>query len=65
MGEAGIRENTTRRILAHSPRSMLGVTAVYEKSERLDEMRLALEPWQATLTARPDRRRRGGMSRHA
>jgi integrase len=52
MGEAGIRENTIRRILAHSPRSMLGVTAVYEKSERLDEMRLALEQWQTTLKAK-------------
>ena len=52
MGEAGIRENTIRRLLAHSPRSMLGVTAVYEKSERLDEMRLALEQWQATLHAK-------------
>jgi integrase len=54
MGECGIRENAIRRILAHAPRSMLGVTAIYEKSERLDEMRLALATWHATLRARLD-----------
>jgi site-specific recombinase XerD len=52
MGEAGIRETIIRRILAHSPRSLLGVTAVYEKSERLDELRIALEQWATTLTAK-------------
>jgi integrase len=51
MGEVGIRENIIRRILAHSPRSMLGVTATYERSERLDEMRDALERWAGTLEA--------------
>jgi integrase len=49
MGELGIRENVIRRILAHSPRGFLGVTATYERSERLDELRDALERWARAL----------------
>jgi integrase len=45
MGEAGIREAVIRRILAHSGRGMMGVTATYERSERLGELRDALERW--------------------
>lgn len=52
MGEGGVRENTIRRILAHSPRSMMGITATYERSERLDEMREALERWWRLLEVR-------------
>jgi integrase len=49
MGEAGVRETIIRRLLAHSPRGFLGVTATYERSQRLDELKRALESWQRTL----------------
>jgi integrase len=52
MGEAGVRETVIRRLLAHSPRGFLGTTAVYEKSERLDELRHALESWARVLEVR-------------
>jgi integrase len=49
LGELGVRELVIRRLLAHSPRGFLGVTSVYEKSERLDELRQALELWGRAL----------------
>jgi len=45
MGNAGIRETAIARILAHSPRGFLGVTRTYERSDRSDEIREALERW--------------------
>ena len=49
MGDAGVREAVIARILAHSPRAFLGVTRTYERSERSDEMRAALERWASVL----------------
>jgi integrase len=51
MGEAGVREAVIRRILAHSARGLMGVTATYEGSERLGELRDALERWAAIVAA--------------
>lgn len=49
MGDAGIREAAIARILAHSPKGFLGVTRVYERSDRSDEIREALERWADVL----------------
>lgn len=49
MGDAGVREMVIARILAHSPKSFLGVTRTYERSDRGDEVRDALERWAAVL----------------
>jgi hypothetical protein len=49
MGDAGVREAVIARILAHSPKAFLGITRTYERSERSDEMRAALERWSSVL----------------
>lgn len=49
MGDAGISDGLIARILAHSPRTLMGITATYEKSNRLDQLRAALEQWQTIL----------------
>ncbi|WP_193187383.1 tyrosine-type recombinase/integrase [Nisaea sediminum] len=45
MGELGIPENVIARILAHSPMRLMGVTAVYDRSQRLRELSNALNRW--------------------
>jgi integrase len=40
-----VSEEMIGRILGHSSKSRMGITATYERSERLDQMRLALEEW--------------------
>jgi integrase len=46
MGEhLNVSEEMIGRILGHSSKSRMGITATYERSERLDQMRLALEEW--------------------
>lgn len=49
MGDLGVAESIIARILAHSPKSSLGVTSVYLKSEYLDERFDALTRWQEHL----------------
>jgi integrase len=51
MGEAGIAESTIGRTLAHSTRTMMGVTATYERSQRLEETGAALRRWENVLLA--------------
>ncbi|NFV81300.1 tyrosine-type recombinase/integrase [Magnetospirillum aberrantis] len=43
MGEAGADEAIISRVLNHSPRSRMGITATYERSRRDEAMRSALE----------------------
>ena len=40
-----VSEEMIGRILGHSGKSRMGITATYERSERLDQMRLVLEDW--------------------
>lgn len=40
---------TIARVLGHSERALMGVTAVYERADHNAEKRIALETWEATL----------------
>ncbi len=50
MGGVRIRESAIARILAHSPKGFLGATRTYERSDRSDELREALERWAEVLS---------------
>jgi integrase len=53
MGELlNIDEGIIARALGHSPRGRLGVTARYERSTRIDQLRAALDSWTQLLLAR-------------
>ncbi|WP_144185755.1 tyrosine-type recombinase/integrase [Elioraea rosea] len=51
MGEAGISEATIAALLAHSRRRIAGITATYDRSERIEEKRAALDRWARVLHA--------------
>jgi integrase len=51
MGEMGIPGETIARVLNHSARAIGGVTARYERSDRTEEKRAALDAWAAHVTA--------------
>jgi hypothetical protein len=51
MGEAGLSEATIAGLLAHSRRRIAGVTSVYDRSERIEEKRAALDRWARVLRA--------------
>jgi integrase len=46
----GVSEFLASRILNHAPKTLLGVTAVYNRYGYLPEMRRALEAWAAHVT---------------
>ena len=48
MGDLGVARETIRRVLNHQERD---VTATYERSKHLREMRQALEAWARRLHA--------------
>jgi integrase len=54
MGEAGISEATIAGLLAHSRRRIAGITATYDRSERIEEKRAALDRWARVLRAHLD-----------
>jgi len=61
MGEVlNIDEGIIGRILGHSPRQRMGVTARYERSQRLVQMRSALDAWADVVSARVDEEDDGG-----
>lgn len=51
MADGGTAVEHIARILAHAPAAIAGVTAVYDRSERLAEMRAALDGWAAKVTS--------------
>lgn len=50
MADGGTAVEIIARILAHAPATIAGVTAVYDRSERLTEMRAALDGWAKKVT---------------
>lgn len=50
LGEVlNIEESAISRALGHSPKARMGVTARYERSERLDQVRAAMDAWAAVV----------------
>lgn len=55
--ELNIDESIIQRLLGHASRSRMGVTARYERSERLAQMRAAVDAWAELITGRVEGRR--------
>ncbi len=49
MANLGVSYETRARVLGHSDRQIMGITAVYSRSEHLTEKRDALELWEAAV----------------
>jgi hypothetical protein len=47
--DVGADEGLVKRILQHSEESLLGVTAIYQKSRRLKEQAEMLQKWCALI----------------
>jgi len=55
LGEVlNIEESIIGRVLGHSPRSRMGVTARYERSQRLSQVRAALGAWAEVVLSHVD-----------
>ncbi len=51
MADGGTAVDIIARILAHAPATIAGITAVYDRSERLAGIRVALNAWAGRVTA--------------
>lgn len=55
LGEVlNVEESIIGRVLGHSPRSRMGVTARYERSQRLSQVRTALDAWAEVVLSHVD-----------
>ncbi|MFT8246362.1 tyrosine-type recombinase/integrase [Roseomonas sp. BN140053] len=55
MGEAGEDEAVITRLLHHAPTARIGITAVYDRSRRLQQMSDVLENWEMRLLKEVER----------
>lgn len=56
-----IEESIIGRTLGHSPRSRMGITARYELSQRLAQVRAALDAWASLVVAHVDGKAAGNV----